>query len=730
MIEHDRRQFLKTIAGMVAAGTMPASIGRALALPAARRSGSIADVEHVVILMQENRSFDHYFGTLRGVRGYGDPRPMVLRSGASVFHQPTPDGKSAILPFHMDCRTTSAPLVKSLDHDWKGSAAEWAEYDTWIKRKTPLTMGHFRREDIPFYHALADAFTICDGYYASLQGPTNPNRMYLFTGTSGLSVGDDGPQAVDNADDGNWTGDSGKDRPDFKGAAWTTYAERLQAAGISWRVYQEYDNFGDNSLAYFARFRGLPPTDILHRRGRAIVPGSDAANADESDAGHLVKAFAEDVAADRLPQVSWIVAPTKYSEHPYAPPAYGESLTARLLDALTANPAVWGKTALILNYDENDGFFDHMPAPLPAVGAIGGKSTVDTRGELYQGQAVGLGVRVPLLAVSPWSRGGWVSSQVFDHTSVIRFLERRFGVIEPNISPWRRAVAGDLTGLFDFDDPDGSALSGFPATDDYLERVAAVAALPGPVVPTRQALPVQEPGRRPARALPYDLAVREVAGDAPGLTLAFVNDGAAAAVFNVYAGAGSKAGPWFYTVGAGETVTDSLAGLETSGRYAISVHGPNGFLREFAGRHSVAEPEVSMTVTPAKDTITLTIVNRGEHMARIVVRSLLGGPLRTMRLASGASIAVPHPIIDSDHWYDILVEQEGADFARRLAGHVETGKNSRSDPAIKTTALASAAERERIDRSRPTFDDHPDSKQPSALAQGGRLLSCDHTAVA
>lgn len=617
MAEQDRRRFLKIIAAATASGALPGSIGRALALPAVRRSGGIQDVEHIVVLMQENRSFDHYFGTLRGVRGFGDPRPMTLRSGRPVFAQPTPDGRGEILPFHMDSHTTSAPLVKSLDHSWKGSAAEWAEYDVWIKHKTPLTMGHFTRADIPYYHALADAFTICDAYHASIHGPTNPNRMFLFTGTSGLAVGDAGLQAVSNADDANWTADSGRDKPDFRGAGWTTYAERLQASGISWRVYQEYDNFGDNSLAFFAVFRGLTPDHTLHRRGRAIVPGSTEANAASSDAGHLVEAFAADVAGNSLPQVSWIVAPTRYSEHPEAPPAYGESLTARIIDALTANPAVWGRTALIINYDENDGFFDHMPAPLPAVGSIAGRSTIDTRGEVYKGEAVGLGVRVPLIVVSPWTRGGWVSSELFDHTSVIRFIERRFGVMEPNITPWRRGVTGDLTGLFDFADPDGSALSAFPATADYAERTAAIARLPHPVVPAQQTLPVQEPGRRPARPLPYRLAVRETMGAAAGLGLEFVNDGDAAAVFNVYA-TGGGAGPWFYTVGAGQTLRDDF-GVES--RYALTVHGPNGFLRGYAGERG-AEPMVAMAVAPTLDAVSFAVTNTGNHPARFAMRVL------------------------------------------------------------------------------------------------------------
>lgn len=680
----DRRQILKSIAGMSAVGALPASIGRALALPANRRTGSIADVEHVVILMQENRSFDHYFGTLNGVRGYGDPRPVRLASGKTVFHQPTPDGAGEVLPFLMDSRTTSGPLIKSLDHSWKGNAAEWARYDSWIRHKTPLTMGHFRRADIPFYHALADAFTIGDGYYASIHGPTNPNRMFLFTGTSGLSVGDEGRQAVDNADDGNWTGDAARDKPDFKAAGWTTYAERLQKAGISWRVYQEFDNFGDNSLAYFKAFRGLPADDELHLRGRAIVPGSTEANAKESEAQHLVAAFAADVAAGRLPQVSWIVAPAKYSEHPEAPPACGESLTDRLLAALTANPAVWAKTAFIINYDENDGFFDHMPAPLPAVDRAMGLSTVDTRGERYQGQAVGLGVRVPLLIVSPWTRGGWVNSEVFDHTSVIRFLERRFGVMEPNISPWRRAITGDLTSMFDFADPDAAALRGFPGTADYVARVTFSATLPAPVVPAVQALPKQEAGQRPARALPYALDVHAVADGTPGLALAFVNTGKAAAVFNVYA-EGGIAGPWFYTVGAGETLTDRLPGLAAPGT-AIAVHGPNGFLREFAGDGAGIAATVERSADG--DLLLVRLVNRGAAPGRVTLRALAYGSIaaQDVALAAGASRVIRVPIAASDHWYDLAVEAAG--WRRRFAGHVETGRPSRSDPAIGTEVPA------------------------------------------
>ena len=686
----DRRNFLKSLAALTAVGTLPASIAKAMALPANSRTGTIADVEHIVVLMQENRAFDHYFGTMRGVRGYGDPRPVMLRTGKSVFHQPTPDGTAEILPFHMDSATTSGPLITSLDHSWKGDAAEWANYDVWIKHKTPLTMGYFTRSDIPFYHALADAFTIGDAYYASIHGPTNPNRMFLFTGTSGLSASDAGKQAVDNVDDGNWTGDMARDKPGFAAAGWTTYAERLQASSISWRLYQEFDNFGDNSLAYFKSFRGLAPDHELAKRGRAVVAGSTPENAAASSAQHLVDAFAADVAANRLPQVSWIVAPTKYSEHPEAPPALGESLTSRLLDALTANPAVWAKTAFIINYDENDGFFDHMPGLLPATDPKFGLSTVDTYGESYEGQPVGLGVRVPLIVVSPWTRGGWVNSQVFDHTSIIRFIERRFGVMEPNISPWRRAITGDLTSMFDFRDPDRSALRGLPDTTDAMARVIASSKLPAPVVPATQAVPLQESGRRPARTLPYALAVHDNAtGDGElGLKLDFVNDGAAAAVFSVCA-VGAAVGPWFYTVGAGQRLSDRMSGLAVDKPYAVAVHGPNGFLREFSGDPASAlKPEVVVAQTPDGATLLVKLTNLGTAACTLTLRPLAYRKASALQvpLKPGASHTVRYPVAGTDHWYDFVVEEPSSSYARRFNGHVETGRPSWSDPAIGTLA--------------------------------------------
>jgi phospholipase C len=691
-----RRRFLTFAAGSAGAAAglqvLPPAIRDALAIPAAVRSGTIGDVQHVVVLMQENRSFDHYFGAMRGVRGFADPRPAPLPGGRNVWQQPRKRGEDAVvLPYRLDTRDTAALCMEDIDHGWKGAHEKWKDYDAWIEVKGERCMGHFAREELPFYYALADAFTVCDGYYCSIHGPTNPNRMHLFTGSSGLTVGDTGKQVVDNADDGNWKADMALDKPTFAGHAWTTYAQRLQQAGVDWRIYQEYDNFGDNALAYFAHFRKLSRDSQEYRRARAWVPGTDANTWQASRGESLVAAFAEDVRRGTLPQVSWIVAPEVMTEHPGAEvaPAYGQSLTARLLEALAANPEVWSKTVFILNYDENGGFFDHVPPPLPAIRRELGLSTVSTEGEDHQGTPVGLGVRTPTLVVSPWSRGGWVNSQVFDHTSVLRFLEQRFGVAEPNIGAWRRAVTGDLTSCFDFADPN-RAWPKLPATRGYIDEQATAAcrARVQPSAPLAQQLPQQERGGRPARALPYALQVHarvahaQHAGDAD-IELRFDNTGAAGAGLTVYT-PNHGDGPRYYTLEAGKHLADTWPSAGDG--YDLHVHGPNGFVREFAGgARGGAQPEVEAIESPDQDALLLRLRNRGAAPCTLTLRALHyrdATPV-VFELPPGASVEHPWPLRDSHHWYDIAISSS-ADPAwrRRLAGHVETGRPSRSDPAL------------------------------------------------
>ncbi|MDF0488908.1 phospholipase C, phosphocholine-specific [Sphingomonas sp. H39-1-10] len=668
--------------GASGAAAVTSHTATALHRPAGR--GSIQDIEHVVILMQENRSFDHYFGSLRGVRGFADPRPVTLPSGKPVWAQRRADrdGGEIAWPFRLDYNSSNARCFTGLDHSWKDSQARWRNWDVWAEQKGPLTMAHLTRADIPYYYALADAFTICDAYHCSLQGPTGPNRLYHFTGTSGLSVGQEGEYCVTNGgSDPNPGADMAKDDA-TEGLPWRTYAGRLEEAGISWRVYQELANYSDNPLGYFKEFRKLDPTSSRYRRGRAYVDWIDGiapADPEKTQARHLIAAFAADVAADRLPQVSWIVPMMQMSEHPDAPVPFGEVLIGNLVAALAANPKVWAKTAFILNYDENDGFFDHIPAPMPAIAPRYGASNVDVRSETYQGEPVGLGPRVPMMVISPWTRGGWVNSQMFDHTSVLRFLEKRFGVAEPNISPWRRAICGDLTSIFDFDVSQEARLDthwakALPSVAGYIAETEHLCKSGSPPqIATSKGVPAQEPGTRPARALPYRFAVEPSWSDA-GLTLRFVNEGNVGVVFGVQ---DETAFPgWrYFTVAAGSRLEEAWP-LRRDRPHALVVRGPNGFHREYRGPGGAARIEATVDWRDDGRVGMLHLADRDGTAATVTMHCAHTG--RQERLPVAAE--TQHPLALSDHrWYDVmLVASDGTRL--RLAGHVETGEPGVSEP--------------------------------------------------
>ena len=674
----DRRMFL-----LGASGAAAVAGGPAVARLRSAERGSIQDIEHVVILMQENRSFDHYFGTLRGVRGFGDPRPVTLPGGGPVWAQRRADrdGGQLAWPFRLDYNASNARCFTGLDHSWKDSQARWRNWDVWAEQKGALTMAHLTRADIPYYHALADQFTICDSYHCSLQGPTGPNRLYHFTGTNGLSVGQAGDYCVTNGGtDANPGADMGKDDA-TDGLPWRTYAGRLENAGVSWRVYQEIANYSDNSLAYFKEFRKLDRASSRYSRGRAYVDWIDGVapvDPEKTQARHLIAAFAADVAADRLPQVSWIVPMMQMSEHPDAPVPFGEVMIGSLIAALAANPKVWAKTAFILNYDENDGFFDHVPPPMPAISARYGASTVDVRSETYQGEPVGLGPRVPMLVISPWTRGGWVNSQLFDHTSVLRFLETRFGVAEPNISPWRRAICGDLTSIFDFDVPHATRLetdwlAALPLVAGYVaetERLCKTA--PAPAIATSKTVPTQEPGTRSARPLPYRFAV-EPMWSAAGLTLRFVNDGSVGVVFGVQDEI-SFSGWRYFTVGAGSRLAEAWP-VPQDRPYALVLRGPNGYYREFCGPGAAVRIDATIDWRADGAGGTLTLAAR-DAAAKLTLHCAHSGTQDQFALTKKQD----HPLTLRDHhWYDLLLTS--ADGARlRLAGHVETGRPGVSEP--------------------------------------------------
>ncbi|MGH9092283.1 MAG: phospholipase C, partial [Acidimicrobiales bacterium] len=434
--------------------------------------GDLGAVEHVVFLMQENRSFDHYYGTYPGARGFDDhPRGHL-----GAFSQPYPANTTRaphgrLLPYRLDTSTDIAACTHDLSHSWlpQHQCRAGGSMDAFVRVHTEpsvdgpeygvLTMGYYTRADLPYYYALADAFTVCDGYHCSVMGPTHPNRLMALSGTVGPDGAHGGPVLI--------TDPSPTARFSL---SWSTMPEVLEDAGVSWKVYNppgtayqasnpEVLGISDAILPYFSQY--ADPSSALYRKAFNPVYPDD---------------FVRDVRQGTLPQVSWIIPPLGYDEHPPSPPALGEWLTDQVLRALVANPRVWSKTVLFHMYDENDGFFDHVPPPVPPPGTKGEYVTVTPLPSTAQGLAgpVGLGFRVPMLVLSPFSRGGHVCSETFDHTSQLRFLEERFGVRAPNISAWRRRTVGNLTASLHMDRSDRSTPHLPPTGSGTLTAVAGL----------------------------------------------------------------------------------------------------------------------------------------------------------------------------------------------------------------------------------------------------------------
>ena len=704
-----RRDLLKMgVAGLSAASL--ASLRQAMAIPARGGTGSLMDVEHVVIFMQENRAFDHYFGTFAGVRGQGDPRPLRLRNGHSVWRQPSDEHADGyVMPYWADSKSSNAYVMGGGDqgHAEAVPIVNGGHFDGWgTSRQMHNRMTHYKAADLPYYHALASNFTICDAYHCSTLTQTYPNRLHLWSGCNGAGSVGGRPVLSNYGEDETPSADMTEDKP-MQAYTWTTYAERLEKAGVSWKVYQEYDNFGDNILHCFASFRPCDTSSSLYKRGRSWVSEHKAgADRTRSDGQQLVEAFRADIAAGTLPQVSWIVTAAALSEHPSYTPIEGENVCAKLIEALTDHPEVFARTVFIINYDEAGGLFDHVLPPLPAADDSQGWSGVSTAGEFedYDARPVGpirgkhplgLGIRIPAIIVSPWTRGGYVCSEVFDHVSTLKFLEKRFGVAEPNISPWRRAISGDLTSAFDFRTPNAGvkALS-LPSTDDYKDRLAHAAAQPSLHIPEQQMAGGQPADQRPARALPYQVAADLRATNDGKVFIDFANAGAKAAVFSVHDYAPYQLGPWHYTLDGGQSHAAGQWNDIPRDVYDLAVHGPNGFYRHFTGRLNhddkpVIDP-VGITVGAVAGQLVVTVKNdgdtpielalafapayvRGDAMPAHRVVSLAGRSVQTVRLDVAAA----------DHWFDFTLTQTAIPgWSRRYAGHVETGAASRTDPGI------------------------------------------------
>jgi phospholipase C len=833
-----RRDFLKKAAllsGAAVWGSVPESIQAALAIDPETGS-TYLDAEHIVILMQENRSFDHMYGTLQGVRGYSDPRAHILPNFNPVWLQTNADGET-YAPFRLNIKDTKATWMGSLAHSWSDQvdARNNGAYDKWLIvkpsyyqgfTKKPMTLGHYTREDIPFYYALADAFTVCDQHFCSSLTGTTPNRLYLWSGTIRAEQHPESKPNVYN------------EEADFDHEVnWTTYPERLEDAGVSWKVYQNeltiysgfegeeeswLSNFGDNPLEYFSQYKvrlsarhrafvdariKTLSSELEQLQRRAQEPGADktseftkklddvkkelagwffvqgqrqgqtletlperdrnlhekAFSVNDADPdfrkletveyddagvkrkvqvpkGDVFHQFREDVNSGNLPTVSWIVGPENFSDHP-ASAWYGAWYVSEALDILTKNPEVWKKTIFILTYDENDGYFDHVPpfvAPNPNRPETGRVSEgVDSAVEYItkeqdkafrpdydpRDSSIGLGYRVPFVVASPWSRGGCVCSELFDHTSVLQFLEHflqhKTGkpIKETNISEWRRAVCGDLTSVFRPYDGGKTTIPAFPPRNEFIEGIhkARFKTLPTGLHslgaseiedvkqnPGRSPLKSsQEPGTRKSCPLPYELyADGNLSSDKTSLEIRFragdsvFGKRSAGAPFNVYAyRKPSDMQARSYALRAGKDVQDSwLLSDFGEGGYHVRVDGPNGFLRELKG--SSKDPSLEIHVAyakhPSKNSaggveISLFNSDAQPHIVEIADLSY-GGKSYKETVDPGRKSTVMIDMTASHGWYDLSVTVEGSGtFSRRVAGRVENGTWSITDPVIGRT---------------------------------------------
>jgi len=833
-MKQTRREFF--ISGSTAlAAALLASVERASAIEAAPGSTYLV-AEHVVILMQENRSFDHAYGMLRGVRGFNDPRAVTLPNQNPVWLQSNAAGET-YAPFRLDIKETNTTWLGGLPHSWSNQtdARNHGNHDQWLDAKPssredcagkPLTLGHYDRSDLPFYYALADAFTICDQNFCSSLTGTTPNRLYLFTGT-----------IRDGQDTKSFAHVRNSDVDYDAMVKWSTFPERLEDAGVSWKIYQnevslptglspEEDawlaNFTDNPIEWFEQYHGrfsktfrayaakavltLPgeiaeldgkiatasPADAaklgrdkrakekllemlaeanakftdeawaglsqrernLHEKAFATNAGDPAyrelrtlryqdgttereLNVPKGDALHQ---FREDVDQGKLPAVSWIVPSENFSDHPGAP-WYGAWMVSEVMNILTRDPEVWKKTIFILTYDENDGYFDHVPpftAPDPATPETGKVSEgIDAAVEYWplerdrvkasakdaRGSSIGLGFRVPMVVASPWSRGGFVCSQVFDHTSVLQLLENvlshRTGkeIREMNISSWRRAVCGDLSSAFRATAFQVAASAKpasleFPARDPVIEGIhkARFKQLPSGYRKLSAAdiqnfgrdrfsvdwMPRQEKGTRPALPLPYELyATGNLSVDTKSVEIAMeagnriFGASSAGSAFHVYTPGKFRQRAELrtraYAAVAGKRVTDTwaLAGFD-SGVYHLCICGPNGFLRELAG--SAEDPSIEVRCEYAlTGDLSVVIANRdrGRSYGVRIVDHAYGSGDRTATVKAGEKKSIVLRLARSFSWYDFTVKIAGSEtFARRFAGRVETGRPGYSDPAM------------------------------------------------
>ncbi|KAL3608885.1 hypothetical protein FPOAC2_03896 [Fusarium poae] len=414
---------------------------------------SLADIDHVILFMQENRAFDHYFGTMAGVRGFADPNVQV-NDGVPIWKQKVTAKQSKdtdyITPWYLNYlggtwpEATQCMSAGSNGWDANQAALNHGANDHWAMNNTPYSIGYYKRQDLPVHFALAEEWIVGDMYQESVIASTNPNRVMWISGSINVPGS---PQTKDKGGypyiDNNETPGCDRDGINCYPLKWTTAAEKYEAAGVSWSVFQDADNFDDNPYAWFEQFQDSKKGSKLNEKGMK---------------GQSLDAFFAQAASGTLPEVSYIVGPMQLSEHPPYSPNDGSWLQKKVAEAVINSPK-YSKSALIISYDETGGWADHV-TPYHSPDGTAGEWIDDPYGEVGR-TPTGPGFRVPFYIISPFTRKGGVYTEHCDHTSQIAFIERWQAakgrdVKSEELVPWRRENMADLVNAFDFKNPDYS----------------------------------------------------------------------------------------------------------------------------------------------------------------------------------------------------------------------------------------------------------------------------------
>ncbi|KAJ9156129.1 Non-hemolytic phospholipase c [Pleurostoma richardsiae] len=430
-----------------------------LALASAANSASLKDVKHVVMLMMENRSFQHYFGTMAGVRGFADPNVQVNSDGRSVWYQNltgVTDEAEFLLPYWLNYEGGEESWNKSMclcagANNWipTHQSLNGGLNDKWAQISTPQSWGYFKRQDIPYHFQLAESYTVGDAYHAAITSNTDPNRWFWQSGTINVPGGKTALGAGGVVLDDNQSNGCVGTNLDCLPLQWPAFAQYLDEAGVDWRSYQNsWDWATNNGLFYFKAFQDAAKNSSLYERGLAF------------DGDNGLDAFKAAAANGTLPEVAWVFPPGSLQEHPPQTPKDGSWFINQVVSSIINGPN-YKETVFILNYDEAGGWGDAVP-PLISPEGTPGEWFEDPYGELGYTYS-GPGIRIPLVIVSPFTRGGHVFTERGDHASILLFLEQYLAAkgysnltVEAQMSDWRREHMSDLLNAFDFENPDYS----------------------------------------------------------------------------------------------------------------------------------------------------------------------------------------------------------------------------------------------------------------------------------